>query len=104
MSVWEMQHTTIVDSTHRDRINASSLARHGKRIIRFARAYGLRAADALDDVLSTLRCGEGYQVAFTSRMYREAWELIEAVGPEAASLIAPFILAYIDRNTEPMAW
>jgi hypothetical protein len=89
----------LFDTADRERINASSLARHAKRIIRFAKIYGPSATEALDDVLSTLRCGDGYAVEFTSRMYRDAWELIEAVGPDAATLIAPFVLAYQHRRS-----
>lgn len=86
------------DQTYRNKMNACSLARHGKRILKFARNYGLASIDALDDVLATLDCGEGYQVEFTSRMYRDAWELITAVGPDACASIGPFILAYLERG------
>jgi len=89
----------LFETDDRARMNAILLARHAKRILRFALTYGPQAVTALDDVLSTLHCGEGYQVTFVSRIYEDAWELINAVGPEAAELIGEFILAYTERHS-----
>ncbi|MFN2528911.1 MAG: hypothetical protein ABR584_09380 [Candidatus Baltobacteraceae bacterium] len=94
-----MNRTPLRNDVYRDRMNAASLARHGKLILHFAVTYGRHAIEALDDVLRTLPCGEGYEVNFTSPMYKDAWDLIQVVGPDAAGLIAPFVSAYQSRNS-----
>lgn len=92
--------TLSFDQPCRDRVNACSMAGHGNRIRTFAIHYGLASIDALDDVLSTLDCGGGYEVEFTSPMYKDAWALINAVGPDDCDSIGPFILAYLARNDQ----
>ncbi|MFN2528909.1 MAG: hypothetical protein ABR584_09370 [Candidatus Baltobacteraceae bacterium] len=76
---------------------------HDELIRRFLTTYGPEAIEALDDVSWTLRCGAEYEVIFTSRMYKDALELIQAVGPDGARLIQAVVRAY-QRGDSSNIW